>query len=107
MPPKECLTRLRRELQAIIMDPPQHIQVSVNESDMLEWHYLIEGPKDTPYFGGKKKLLELIDSSDFSYCRLVSREIAVRTSYLRVYLDFFSTIDLLTIQRQISFSISI
>lgn len=52
MPPKECLTRLRRELQAIILDPPQHIQVSVNESDMLEWHYLIEGPKDTPYVGG-------------------------------------------------------
>ena len=59
MAPKECLTRLRRELQAIVMDPPQHIQVSVNESDMLEWHYLIEGPKDTPYFGGCTNSIEM------------------------------------------------
>ncbi len=51
------MTRLRREWQSIILDPPQHIQVSVNESDMLEWHYLIEGPKDTPYAGGWQKFI--------------------------------------------------
>ena len=26
--------------------------MAVQESNMLEWHYLLEGPDDTPYAGG-------------------------------------------------------
>jgi hypothetical protein len=44
-------TRLRRALQAILMDP-QRISVSVNVSDLLEWHRLIERPEDGPYNRG-------------------------------------------------------
>ncbi|EKX49573.1 hypothetical protein GUITHDRAFT_157376 [Guillardia theta CCMP2712] len=27
-------------------------QVAVNEKNIFEWHYLLEGPKETPYDGG-------------------------------------------------------
>jgi hypothetical protein len=33
--------------------PPPYIPaVAVNERNMLEWHYLLQGPPDTPYVGG-------------------------------------------------------
>ena len=28
------------------------VQVAVNEKDVFEWHYLLEGPDGTPYAGG-------------------------------------------------------
>ena len=43
--------KLRKELERFHKDPPDHIQVAVNERDMFEWHYLLEGPDDTPYAG--------------------------------------------------------
>eukprot|EP00401_Gymnodinium_catenatum_P045136 CAMPEP_0117616776 /NCGR_PEP_ID=MMETSP0784-20121206/85237_1 /TAXON_ID=39447 /ORGANISM="" /LENGTH=217 /DNA_ID=CAMNT_0005420569 /DNA_START=90 /DNA_END=743 /DNA_ORIENTATION=+ len=45
-------SRLRKELKAILSDPPPHIHVSCDESNMLAWSYLLEGPPDTPYEGG-------------------------------------------------------
>jgi len=47
-----CLGRLRKELKSICADPPPQIHVSVEESNILAWHYLLEGPPDTPYEGG-------------------------------------------------------
>jgi len=70
--------RLQKELQAITKEPPPFIRVSCAgavcsqrarrhhrpapvtrvsqakplESDILTWHYVIEGPPDTPYAGG-------------------------------------------------------
>ncbi|KAJ1478354.1 ubiquitin-conjugating enzyme/RWD-like protein [Baffinella frigidus] len=49
---KGALLKLRKELQRIHKEPPSNIQVAVQESNMLEWHYLLEGPDDTPYAGG-------------------------------------------------------
>ena len=43
--------KLRKELERFHKDPPDHIQVAVNERDMFEWHYLLQGPDDTPYAG--------------------------------------------------------
>eukprot|EP00899_Mesostigma_viride_P012251 jgi/Mesvir1/21026/Mv08077-RA.1 len=53
MAKKQCLQRLKREMQLFYKDPPPYIpEVYVNESNMLEWHFLIQGPPDTPYEGG-------------------------------------------------------
>ena len=52
MASKQASSRLRKEIKAIGEDPPPHIHVSVEESNILEWHYVLEGPKETPYEGG-------------------------------------------------------
>jgi ubiquitin-conjugating enzyme E2 J2 len=49
---KECIRRLQREYQAIIRDPPPNILATPNPSNILEWHFVFFGPKDTPYSGG-------------------------------------------------------
>mmetsp|Transcript_45316 Transcript_45316/g.117307 ORF Transcript_45316/g.117307 Transcript_45316/m.117307 type:complete len:274 (-) Transcript_45316:19-840(-) len=52
MASKQAASRLRKELKAISADPPPHIHVSCDESNILSWNYLLEGPSDTPYEGG-------------------------------------------------------
>ncbi|KAK9832589.1 hypothetical protein WJX81_001878 [Elliptochloris bilobata] len=53
MPPKVCVNKLKREMKDFISAPPPHIPaIHVNEGNLLEWHFLIEGPPDTPYAGG-------------------------------------------------------
>jgi len=49
---KQALSRLRKELKKISADPPPHIHVYCDESNILLWSYLLEGPPDTPYEGG-------------------------------------------------------
>ena len=45
--------RLQKELKAYFENPPPYIPlVHVNEKNILEWHFLIEGPPDSPYAGG-------------------------------------------------------
>ena len=44
--------RLQRELQALQRESPPGIHATPLESDILQWHYVIEGPKDSPYEGG-------------------------------------------------------
>lgn len=49
-----CTRRLTRELQSMMKNPltsPRIIAVP-NESNILEWHYVIEGSAGTPYEGG-------------------------------------------------------
>ncbi|KAK9798128.1 hypothetical protein WJX73_003718 [Symbiochloris irregularis] len=53
MAKKVCTTKLKRELKAFNASPPAHIPaVSVNEANILEWHFLFEGPPDSPFLGG-------------------------------------------------------
>lgn len=52
MASKQALSRLRKELKAISADPPPNIHVYCDESNILAWSYLLEGPEDTPYEGG-------------------------------------------------------
>eukprot|EP00746_Dinoflagellata_sp_MGD_P135817 gnl/MRDRNA2_/MRDRNA2_69861_c0_seq1.p1 gnl/MRDRNA2_/MRDRNA2_69861_c0~~gnl/MRDRNA2_/MRDRNA2_69861_c0_seq1.p1 ORF type:complete len:376 (-),score=56.86 gnl/MRDRNA2_/MRDRNA2_69861_c0_seq1:74-1114(-) len=47
-----ALTRLRKELKAFHADPPPHIHVAVDEKNILNWSYLLEGPSGTAYEGG-------------------------------------------------------
>jgi len=49
-----CRRRLTRELQNLQKDPiksPRIVAVP-NEANILEWHYVLEGSKGTPYEGG-------------------------------------------------------
>jgi len=50
---KTCVVRLKRELAALLKSPPPNIIALPHSSNILEWHYVIFGPKDTPYEGGE------------------------------------------------------
>ncbi|KAI5782624.1 ubiquitin-conjugating enzyme E2 6 [Geopyxis carbonaria] len=45
--------RLTREYKAISKNPPPYIQAHPSENNILEWHYIITGPPDTPYTDGQ------------------------------------------------------
>lgn len=44
---------MTREYKAFQESPPPFIQARPNESNILEWHYVITGPPDTPYHNGQ------------------------------------------------------
>ncbi|KAI9351100.1 ubiquitin-conjugating enzyme/RWD-like protein [Zopfochytrium polystomum] len=46
-------TRLRKEYMLIQKSPPPFITAKPLESNLLEWHYIIQGPPDSPYAGGE------------------------------------------------------
>ncbi|KAL9056088.1 MAG: hypothetical protein Q9162_003150 [Coniocarpon cinnabarinum] len=45
--------RLTREYQLIQKNPPPYIVAHPSESNILEWHYILTGPPETPYEGGQ------------------------------------------------------
>ncbi|KAK4449576.1 ubiquitin-conjugating enzyme E2 6 [Podospora aff. communis PSN243] len=45
--------RLTREYKTISENPPPYITAHPSEANILEWHYIITGPEDTPYHGGQ------------------------------------------------------
>ncbi|KJR84942.1 ubiquitin-conjugating enzyme E2 J2 [Sporothrix schenckii 1099-18] len=45
--------RLTREYKTISENPPPYITARPSDSNILEWHYIITGPEDTPYHGGQ------------------------------------------------------
>lgn len=47
-----CQKRLQKELVAIRKTPVEHISAAPNENNLLEWHYVIEGPPGSVYEGG-------------------------------------------------------
>eukprot|EP01128_Nolandella_sp_AFSM9_P008983 TRINITY_DN5623_c0_g1_i1.p1 TRINITY_DN5623_c0_g1~~TRINITY_DN5623_c0_g1_i1.p1 ORF type:complete len:223 (+),score=33.79 TRINITY_DN5623_c0_g1_i1:19-687(+) len=49
----DCRRRLQREIRAIQRDPPPHILARPNAANILEWHYIITGPADSPYAKGE------------------------------------------------------
>ncbi|KAI5286201.1 Ubiquitin-conjugating enzyme E2 6 [Ascosphaera acerosa] len=53
MATKAAYKRLTREYQRIQESPPPYIEAHPSESNILEWHYLITGPPDTPYENGQ------------------------------------------------------
>eukprot|EP00271_Cylindrocystis_brebissonii_P018988 TRINITY_DN5576_c0_g1_i2.p1 TRINITY_DN5576_c0_g1~~TRINITY_DN5576_c0_g1_i2.p1 ORF type:complete len:679 (+),score=155.55 TRINITY_DN5576_c0_g1_i2:195-2231(+) len=53
MTQKLCVRKLKIEMTSFLKCPPPYIPaVSVDERNMLDWHYLLQGPPDTPYEGG-------------------------------------------------------
>ncbi|KAJ2844443.1 ubiquitin-conjugating enzyme E2 S [Coemansia brasiliensis] len=57
------LRRLAKELQKLQSNPPEGIQVQINEEQLTEIHATILGPKDTPYEDGHFKIRLTIDNS--------------------------------------------
>ncbi|EPE08593.1 ubiquitin-conjugating enzyme [Ophiostoma piceae UAMH 11346] len=53
MATKAAHRRLTREYKSISQNPPPYIVAHPSESNILEWHYIITGPEDTPYHGGQ------------------------------------------------------
>lgn len=53
MATKAAHKRLTKEYKALLDNSPPYITAHPSESNILEWHYLIDGPKDTPYEGGQ------------------------------------------------------
>ena len=48
-----CRRKLQAELRAFMTSPPPFLPlVAVDEGDICVWHYLLQGPPDTPYEGG-------------------------------------------------------
>ncbi|KAG9229492.1 ubiquitin-conjugating enzyme [Amylocarpus encephaloides] len=45
--------RLTREYKAISENPPPFIVAHPSETNILEWHYILTGPPDTPYQNGQ------------------------------------------------------
>jgi ubiquitin-conjugating enzyme E2 J2 len=45
--------RLSREYKALIENPTPYIIAHPSENNILEWHYVLTGPPDTPYDGGQ------------------------------------------------------
>ncbi|KAL2262781.1 hypothetical protein VTK26DRAFT_75 [Humicola hyalothermophila] len=45
--------RLTREYKSISENPPPYITAHPSETNILEWHYIITGPENTPYHGGQ------------------------------------------------------
>ncbi|KNC97150.1 uncharacterized protein SPPG_07540 [Spizellomyces punctatus DAOM BR117] len=53
MASKGAHKRLTKEYIAITKNPPDYIVAKPLESNILEWHYVIRGPPDSPYEGGE------------------------------------------------------
>lgn len=58
--------RLTREYLQISQSPPPFIEAHPNESNILEWYYVITGPPDTPYAGGEY-MGSLVFPSDYPF----------------------------------------
>lgn len=53
MATKQSQKRLTKEYKSIESNPPPYIIAKPSESNILEWHYIISGPPETPYSGGQ------------------------------------------------------
>ncbi|SMN20607.1 similar to Saccharomyces cerevisiae YER100W UBC6 Ubiquitin-conjugating enzyme involved in ER-associated protein degradation [Maudiozyma saulgeensis] len=53
MASKQALKRLTKEYKLLVENPPPYISARPNEDNILEWHYVITGPPETPYEGGQ------------------------------------------------------
>jgi len=57
---------LQKEYMRIMKNPPPFIKAKPLESDILEWHYVITGPPDSPYYNGEYHGV-LLFPPDFPY----------------------------------------
>ncbi|KAF9912029.1 Ubiquitin-conjugating enzyme E2 6 [Lobosporangium transversale] len=66
MATKGAYKRLTKEYINIQKSPPAYIYARPLESNILEWHYVLKGPPDTPYYGGEYHG-KLIFPSDYPF----------------------------------------
>ncbi|KAJ1718436.1 Ubiquitin-conjugating enzyme E2 6, partial [Coemansia biformis] len=53
MASKAAFKRLTKEYMAMQSNPPPFITAKPLEANILEWHYVLRGPPETPYEGGE------------------------------------------------------
>ncbi|KAI4202032.1 MAG: hypothetical protein LQ350_002820 [Teloschistes chrysophthalmus] len=53
MATKAANRRLTKEYATITANPPPYITAHPSESNILEWHYILTGPPETPYHNGQ------------------------------------------------------
>ncbi|KAI9016091.1 ubiquitin-conjugating enzyme/RWD-like protein [Hyaloraphidium curvatum] len=66
MATKAAYKRLTKEYKSLQDNPPPFILARPLESNILEWHYVIRGPPDSPYAGGEYHG-KLIFPSDYPF----------------------------------------
>ncbi|GBF91382.1 ubiquitin-conjugating enzyme E2-like [Raphidocelis subcapitata] len=49
---KGCITRLQKEYKSLQREPVPHITAHPNPSNLLEWHFVLEGAAGSDYEGG-------------------------------------------------------
>jgi ubiquitin-conjugating enzyme E2 J2 len=52
-PTPQCRKRLERELLMMRTNPTEGFTTVPDPNNILDWYYVFEGPKDTPYAGGR------------------------------------------------------
>lgn len=52
MAEKACVKRLQKEYRALCKEPVSHVVARPSPTDILEWHYVLEGSNGTPFAGG-------------------------------------------------------
>ncbi|KAK6911789.1 Ubiquitin-conjugating enzyme E2 [Dillenia turbinata] len=52
MAEKSCVKRLQKEYRALCKEPVPHVVARPSPTDILEWHYVLEGSEGTPFAGG-------------------------------------------------------
>ena len=50
--PMTAVSRLRQDFMRLKKDPVPFIVAEPLPSNLLEWHYVVTGPEDSPYDGG-------------------------------------------------------
>ncbi|KAJ6839356.1 ubiquitin-conjugating enzyme E2 34-like isoform X2 [Iris pallida] len=52
MAERACVKRLQKEYHALCKEPVPQVVACPSPSDILEWHYVLEGSEGTPFAGG-------------------------------------------------------
>lgn len=47
-----CVKRLQKEFRALCKEPVPNVLARPSSTDILEWHYVLEGSEGTPFAGG-------------------------------------------------------
>uniref|UniRef100_A0A1B0C6T1 Ubiquitin-conjugating enzyme E2 J2 n=1 Tax=Glossina palpalis gambiensis TaxID=67801 RepID=A0A1B0C6T1_9MUSC len=47
-----AISRMKQDYMRLKRDPLPYITAEPLPNNILEWHYVVKGPEDTPYFGG-------------------------------------------------------
>ncbi|KAI8361716.1 ubiquitin-conjugating enzyme/RWD-like protein [Blakeslea trispora] len=61
-----ALRRIQKELADLTKNPPQGVSAEPIDEDMFHWQGILEGPKGTPYQGGRFKL-DIAFSADYPF----------------------------------------
>jgi ubiquitin-conjugating enzyme E2 J2 len=54
MASKAALSRLAKEYQRILADSVENVEARPAADSLLVWHYVVQGPKGSPYQGQSK-----------------------------------------------------